>query len=269
MSFRVFSRRSALIFSSFIAMVGLCSSVLAAQPDPSLPGNHLVIKEVEVDVDDNPSSPLTTFTIKGEAFDFVNLSNLVVTLGEIGPLIIDPGATSTNIIATYSAVVPSGEYLLSVSTGNGQSKHDEFDLTIGAVGPAGADGQDGADGKDGAPGLPGADGKDGAPGLPGADGQDGADGADGAPGSGGIGKLSIKENIKELTVSGNVQTRRISCAGKGLVLSAGIEDLPAFTFIDTLSVDLGTNEAVIKIVLQPQEEPPVVMGKAICGSVIP
>lgn len=64
-------------------------------------------------------------------------------------------ATANTIEATYPAAIASGEYLLSVSTGNGQSKHDEFDLTIGAIGPQGPQGPQGPAGPQGPQGPAG------------------------------------------------------------------------------------------------------------------
>ena len=51
-------------------------------------------------------------------------------------------------MATYPGALASGEYLLSVATGSGQSHHDEFDLTIGGgVGPQGPEGPQGPAGE--------------------------------------------------------------------------------------------------------------------------
>ncbi len=59
MSFRLRSLRSSLLLSLSLCIVDLCWSALAlaAQPDPSLPGNHLVIKEVEVVIDEQHHKP--------------------------------------------------------------------------------------------------------------------------------------------------------------------------------------------------------------------
>lgn len=96
--------------------------------------------------------------------------------------------------------LPPGDFLLTVSTGNGQSQNDQYALTIGAVGPVGAIGSQGIQGElgpQGEQGPPGADGADGSAGPPGAQGEQGiqgpqgeqgppgADGADGADGSAG------------------------------------------------------------------------------------
>lgn len=141
---------------AFAFLIGATSLALAVKPDPSEPGAHLLIKEVEVTVD--AVAALTTFTIQGQDFNFTNLSDLSVTLGELGALTIQT-ATANTIEATYPAAIASGEYLLSVSTGNGQSKHDEFDLTIGAVGPQGPQGPQGPGGPQGPQGPQGPSGE--------------------------------------------------------------------------------------------------------------
>jgi len=111
-----------LIFSISIAGV-----TLAAGP----PGDHLNITEVFVDSDAG------TILILGEDFDFGGA--LQVTLGEIGDitsdctedLVSDP-QTITCDLSSNGFPVP-GDYLLTVSTGNGQSQNDEYDLTIAAM----------------------------------------------------------------------------------------------------------------------------------------
>ena len=105
-----------------LSMVG--SSALAAPP-----GGGLTITEVFVDDPNNP----TTITIMGEDLDF-GPGPLNVTLGEFGALTITSAAALT-IVASLPTAIPPGDYLLTVSVGNGQSQNDEYDLTIGAVGP--------------------------------------------------------------------------------------------------------------------------------------
>jgi hypothetical protein len=48
-----------------------------------------------------------------------------------------------------------GDYLLTVSTGEGSKKNDSFDVTVAAAGPAGAEGPAGPQGEQGEPGIPG------------------------------------------------------------------------------------------------------------------
>lgn len=117
----------------------------------------------------NPTNP-SSIVIVGEDFGFG--SPLDVTLGDFGSLSIVT-ATDTEIEATLPSGILAGDYLLTVSTGNGQSQNDEYDLTIGAVGPQGPEGPHGQQGP------PGADGQDGSPGPAGSPGEDGADGVSG------------------------------------------------------------------------------------------
>ena len=171
--------------------LGWMGSALAGKPAPSPPGNHLIITKVEVVVVEDSVSSTTTLTIFGAHFSFGN--SLEVTLGEIGPPTSPLLYSDNEIVAEWDSAIANGDYLLTVSTGNGQSKNDEYDLTIGAGGGAqGPPGEDGADGSScsiagttvsctdgtsadvqGPPGNDGTDGKDGK------DGKDGADGAQG------------------------------------------------------------------------------------------
>ena len=140
-------------------LVFLFSQALAAPP-----GGHLNIEEVEVTVGD----PDTTLAIKGVDLDFGG--TLGVTLAGAPAVIVS--ASSTEIIATVSTgSYPAGDYLLTVSRGNGQSQNDEYDLTIGAVGPRGEQGSQGEQGKLGAPGGQGVQGKLGPPGEQGVQGK--------------------------------------------------------------------------------------------------
>ncbi len=207
----VFGLAACLLFSM------LAQPALAAPPGGHEPGAHLDIISVAVD------SETGTITISGNDFDFGGL--LVVTLGgEIihnensGDPLLCPNPSPQEIVCdlSFDGLPVDGDYELIVSTGNGQSASDGYDLTIGAVGPYGlsayevavvdgfvgpeaewlaslvgdqgadgADGVDGApgtDGTDGAQGVPGTDGADGAQGVPGTAGAPGADGADGAQG---------------------------------------------------------------------------------------
>jgi hypothetical protein len=179
------------IISRFLG-TSILPLVLLSQSFAAQPGGHLNITQVLVDDPNNP----TSLMIIGEQFDF-GPGPLVVTLGEFGPLTIIGTPTGTLIEASLPDLIFEGDHLLTVSNGGGQSEDDEYDLTLGAVGPQGEQGiqgdqgepgQDGAPGTSGADGLPGTDGApgaDGADGLPGTDGAPGADGADGLPGTNG------------------------------------------------------------------------------------
>ncbi len=89
---------------------------------------QLTITEVLVDL------PLPNqVTINGANFD--NGSNLMVTLGDFPPLAILsplPLPTPNEIIASLPAGMPVGDFLLTVTTGNGPNRQDTYDLTIGA-----------------------------------------------------------------------------------------------------------------------------------------
>ena len=102
------------------------------------PGHHLEITEVFVDFG------AEAIVITGEDFDF-GPGPLLVLLGDVG----NPAAgniTATcvaNLVTVPQEIVcdfsgaglpPDGDYLLAVSTGQGQSTSSEHDLTIGAVG---------------------------------------------------------------------------------------------------------------------------------------
>ena len=129
----------------------------AAQP----PGKHLIISQVSVDFG------AQTIVITGADFDFG--APLQVMLGEIGSItsLCSADFNLPQMIAcdfSSSGLPADGDYLLTVSTGSGQSQSAHYDLTIGAAGPPGADG---APGPPGPPGPPGADGAPGPPGPPG------------------------------------------------------------------------------------------------------
>ena len=122
---RPFAIHSIIAFIFLFSMSMGGHSALAKQPTP--PGGHLNIIEVSVDFNTN------TLTIIGEDLGFG--APLVVTLGgiDIGFLTAD----NVEIVSTInSSTFPPGDYLLTVSTGNGQSQNDEYDLTIGAGGGA-------------------------------------------------------------------------------------------------------------------------------------
>ncbi len=130
------------ICSTLVLLLVIAIQACSAKP----PEQHLNFTEVEVIVDDE--NDLTMFMITGE--DFLFESPLEVTLGEFDPLIII-SATDTQIDATLPFVIMPGDYVLTVSTGEGQS-HGGDDLTIGAAGPQGERGEQGNPGKQGDPG---------------------------------------------------------------------------------------------------------------------
>ena len=62
-------------------------------------------------------------------------------------------AAATLIVAELPFNFPDGDYRVTVETGPSATGHDEYDLTIGAVGPEGPKGEDGAVGPKGDDGL--------------------------------------------------------------------------------------------------------------------
>ena len=154
---------------------------------PRPPGNHLNISEVFVDKGEG------RLTILGEDFDFG--SPLVVTLGEFGALeILQATPSLIEVECPLLFGLPTcvdGDFLLTVSTGIGQSRNDEYDLTIGAIGPVGPQGRTGPPGPEGPQGPRGAQGNQGPTGptgpggVPGVAGPQGATGPAGPPGPAG------------------------------------------------------------------------------------
>ena len=94
---------------------------------------QLTITEVFVDV----PAP-NQITINGQ--DLNNGPNLVVTLGDFTtPLDIEdpPMPTANLIVANLPPGITAGDFLLTVTTGNGRNRQDTYDLTIAAAAPAG------------------------------------------------------------------------------------------------------------------------------------
>lgn len=114
------------LLSTSVLFVFLFPQALAAPP-----GAHLNITQVFVDDPNNP----TSIMIIGVDLDFGS-GPLSVTLGEFGALNITT-STDTLIEADLPGLISDGDYLLTVSNGNGQSQNYEYDLTTGAVGPQG------------------------------------------------------------------------------------------------------------------------------------
>ena len=176
------------LLSASVFVLLLISQALAAPP-----GGHLNITQVLVD---NPNDP-ASIMISGEDFSF-GPGPLVVTLGNASLTVVevvDVTPTDTMIEALLPAGLPSGDYLLTVSMGSGESQNDEYDLTIGAAGPQGEQGPPGADGAAGAGGVDGTQGEKGDKGDPGKIGPAGEDGADGAPGLPGQSVVAVSLDI--------------------------------------------------------------------------
>jgi hypothetical protein len=156
--------------------------VIQTEAEAKSEGNHLNITEVFIYCDEDPP----TIVIYGEDFDF-GPGPLTVTLGDLGELYISEPPTEEKIIIEGPPTlceVP-GDFLLTVSNGNGQSQSDEHALTIGALGPVGPQGEpglQGPEGPQGEQGLPGPQGEQGQPGEPGQEGQQGPQGPRGPQG---------------------------------------------------------------------------------------
>lgn len=127
--------------------------------------NQLRIISVQVDFDNG------YIKISGDNFDNGGVPK--VTLGN-DELTVLPDYTATTIAAEVSQV-QEGDYTLTVRTGPATSNFDEYDLTIGAVGPQGPQGEQGPQGPPG---------EQGPPGLQGPIGPQGIQGEQGPPGTG-------------------------------------------------------------------------------------
>ena len=170
----------------FVLLLSVCmagSIALAAPQNPSPPGNHLNITEVLVN-----AGPPNTITIIGEDFDFGG--PLEVRMDAFGLLNI-LSATPTMIVVDCPLdennfpTCLDGDFLITVSTGNGQSQNDEYDLTIGAEGPQGPKGDTGPIGPEGPQGIQGIQGPQGAQGPRGPQGPQGSEGPQGPAGTAG------------------------------------------------------------------------------------
>jgi microcystin-dependent protein len=160
-------------FGLLLVAIMFAGSTQAA-PAAQLPGQHLNVEQVFI-VPGNPD----TLLIMGNDFDFGK--PLAVELGDLGALVI-VSATATQIVAELPDGLPYGDYLVTVSTGKGQSQNDEYDLTLGAVGPQGETGPQGPQGETGPQGPQGETGPQGPQGVPGPRGAEGATGPQGPQG---------------------------------------------------------------------------------------
>jgi hypothetical protein len=139
---------------------------------------------------DSPKTPVilaasvstdgTTLFVTGSAFGTaptVSLAGIV-----LGGVIVN--GTGTQLTAIMPAL-PPGSYVLDVTSNAGGKKSDEFEMTLGANGPAGPAGPAGAVGPAGAAGPVGANGATGAQGAQGAAGPAGPQGPQGLQGPAG------------------------------------------------------------------------------------
>ena len=146
------SRAAFLTAALTIMMLLFHGAVNAASP----PGTHLEITGVAAD------STAKKILILGQDFDF-GPGPLVVSLANIGDITADcttnfsasPQTISCDLSKGNPSFPSPGDYLLTVSTGNGTSQVSQWDLTIGAVGPQGPQGPQGPPGPPGITGLEG------------------------------------------------------------------------------------------------------------------
>ena len=102
--------------------------------------NNVKINEVLVDFE------FEIITILGADFDFNKISDLEVTLGELGDiteLCVSPNLpTSTEIVCNFppGGLPAEGDFLLTVSTGTGDSKTAAYDFDDWCYGSAGITG---------------------------------------------------------------------------------------------------------------------------------
>jgi len=117
------------------------------------------LKIISAQVDQPADQASGQILIQGENFVSRREADVTVTLaGE--PLLLVGSPTETEILAELPAGYPSGTYLLTVSRGLRRAKKDDligraddFNLTIGAMGPQGPKGDKGDPGAIGPPGL--------------------------------------------------------------------------------------------------------------------
>ena len=91
--------------------------------------------------------------IYGHNFD--NGEAPAVMMGDYPDPLFVTGYTPELITAQLPLDWEPGDFLLTVSTGEGAKKNDSFDVTVGATGPAGPVGPEGPQGEQGPPGPPG------------------------------------------------------------------------------------------------------------------
>ena len=101
---------------------------------------ELIITETHVIFGDSGvcTAGVDTITINGINFD--NGADPVVVLGDQGRLSVCLATDDTIVAECPSGFCAHGDYLLEVITGEAVTKYDEYDLTIGAVGPRGEQG---------------------------------------------------------------------------------------------------------------------------------
>jgi hypothetical protein len=187
--------------------------IASAETIGEQPGKHLTITEVSVDF------VAETITIVVEELDF-GPGPLEVWLGDatsfgdisagcVEDLMSAPQTVTCDFSAAglNTGLPPDGDYLLNVAKGNGQSQSDEYDLTIGAVGPEGSQGEQGKIGPQGEQGKIGPQGEQGKIGPQGEQGKLGPPGPQGEQGptgpAGPVDNLGNHAAVQTLDMNGN------------------------------------------------------------------
>jgi Collagen triple helix repeat (20 copies) len=160
-----------LLMGSFVLLQGFCNFSIAS------------ITKVNVDFAQNK------IIITGEAIAYPITDSLLVSLGNINLVVCASCYSETEITADIPVDLVDGDYLLKITAlgkryidSDPGSLSNEYNLTVGAIGPQGIQGEPGIQGVQGLPGADGLNGADGVQGLPGADGAPGIQGVKGDPG---------------------------------------------------------------------------------------
>jgi hypothetical protein len=172
-----FLKSTLVVVSVFLLSIMIVVPAIAKQSE-----GQLKITEVLVVCDSN------SIGILGQSFD-VGPGPLTVTLGNSGPLNIFFASASEIIVEIPIGLCDNpGDYLLTVSTGNGKGQSDQYDLTLraeGLQGPKGDTGDPGSKGETGDPGPKGDTGDSGPKGDTGDPGPQGEQGEQGPVGPAG------------------------------------------------------------------------------------
>lgn len=152
-----------------ICSLGLAA--LLALAAPAVGQTPLEVLEVFVDLDEE------VLHVVGRNFG----SSPTVRLGNEDLEVLE---ASEHVLTAALPPLPPGTYRLEArrGPGNGAPKYDEFEVTLGAIGPEGSQGPQGDPGPQGPPGPQGDPGSAGPQGPPGPQGEQGEQGPPGSPG---------------------------------------------------------------------------------------
>ncbi len=181
-----------------------------------------------------------TITITGVNFD--NNDPPVVVLGDQGALNVLSTTGGTEIVAECpGGMCADGDFLLEVITGNGVQHYDEYDLTIGAVGPQGPQGDTGPVGPRGETGPVGPQGETGPAGPQGPSGA-GSPGPQGPAGPAGPAvTTSCATSLVDVRCA-DIGSARSFC---GVVCSGNLRVVVAACGSCTVTSDTGTCTALL------------------------